>query len=353
MIGFALLGCGRIAQKHLKLLGEGKVRGGRLVAVCDIVPERARKAGTNFGVPWFTDMHQMMREVGGQIDIVSILTESGNHPVHCLDLIRYGKHALVEKPIALRVADADAMIRAHEAAGTRLFVVKQNRYNVPVQKLRDALQEGRFGKLVMGTVRVRWCRTQAYYDQDAWRGTIALDGGVFANQASHHIDLLQWFLGEPVSIFAKARTALVDIEAEDTGVAVISFRSGAIGIVEATTAARPKDTEGSLSILGETGLVEIAGFAVNRLRTWNFEQTLPQDGDIERFSEDPPDVYGFGHLACLNHVVESIRSGGPTLVDGHEARKSVELICGIYESISTGREVFLAQPQKRARLGTI
>lgn len=340
MSGFALLGCGRIAQKHLRLLAEGHVRGAKLAAVCDILPRAAREAGERFGVPWFTDMHTMMREAGSTIDVVSILTESGYHAAHCIALAPYRKHIVVEKPMALTIADADAMISACQAAGVKLFVVKQNRYNLPVQKLMEAHQQGRFGKLVMGTVRVRWCRTQAYYDQGAWRGTYALDGGVFANQASHHIDLLQWFLGKPVSVTAKARTALVDIEAEDTGAAIITFESGAIGIIEATTAARPRDTEGSLSVLGEKGLVEIAGFAVNSMRTWNFSQVLPEDTDvIANFSEDPPDVYGFGHIAYLNHVVDVIRDGTASMVDGFEGRKSLELICAIYESIRTGSEV--------------
>ncbi len=342
MLGFALVGCGRIAQKHLKLLSEGRIQHSKLVAVCDILPHIARESGERYGVPWFTDMHQMMQKTAAQADVVSILTESGNHAAHCLALAPYRKHIVVEKPIALAVEDADEMVRACEAAGTKLFVVKQNRYNVPVQKLMEAYRQDRFGKLVMGTVRVRWCRKQAYYDQAAWRGTYALDGGVFANQAAHHIDLLQWFLGKPLSVVAKARTALVDIEAEDTGVAVITFEGGAIGVVEATTAARPKDTEGSLSILGEKGLVEIAGFAVNHVRTWNFADERPEDKDaLSKFSENPPDVYGFGHVAYLNHVVDVIRNGAPSLVDGLEAKKSVELICAIYESIRSGSEVQL------------
>lgn len=343
MSGFALLGCGRIAQKHLRLLSEGHVRGARLTAVCDILPRIARETGERFGVPWFTDMHQMMQGAGSAIDVVSILTESGNHAPHCLELAPYGKHIVVEKPMALSVVDADAMIDACEASGVKLFVVKQNRYNLPVRKLMEAYQQGRFGKLVMGTVRVRWCRTQAYYDQAPWRGTYALDGGVFANQASHHIDLLQWFLGKPVSVTAKARTALVNIEAEDTGAAIITFESGAIGVIEATTAARPKDTEGSLSILGEKGLVEIAGFAVNKMRTWNFAEAAAQDASVMTdFSEDPPDVYGFGHIAYLNHVVDVIRDGKKSLVDGVEGKKSLELICAIYESIRKGSEVRLS-----------
>ena len=162
------------------------------------------------------------------------------------------------------------MIEACDKHGVKLFVVKQNRFNVPVVQLRKALDQGRFGKLIMGTVRVRWCRPQAYYDQDSWRGTWAYDGGVLTNQASHHVDLLEWMMGDVESVFAKSKHALADIEAEDTAVVILKFRNGALGVIEATTAIRPKDLEGSISILGETGSVEVGGFAVNEMKTWNF-----------------------------------------------------------------------------------
>ncbi|MCF8506727.1 MAG: Gfo/Idh/MocA family oxidoreductase [Caulobacter sp.] len=352
MTNFALVGCGRVARKHVEVLSGGQIPDARLVAVCDVKEEAARAIGEKHGVPWYTDMHRMMETEGARVDVVGILTESGLHARHCLELVRYGKHMVVEKPMALTLSDADAMISACDLAGVKLFVVKQNRYNLPVQHLRRAFDEGRFGKIVMGTVRVRWSRTQAYYDQADWRGTWALDGGVFANQASHHVDLLEWFLGEPVSVFAKARTALVDIEAEDTGVAVVTFRSGAIGVIEATTATRPKDLEGSLSILGEKGTVEIGGFAVNEMKIWNFAEPRPEDETILAAArENPPTVYGFGHAAYLREVVDVIRNGGRSLVDGLEGRKSLELISAIYESVETGREIPLRFQARRARLG--
>ena len=167
LLNFALVGCGRIAKRHSELLGLNQIRNAKLVAVCDLVPEKAQKIATIFSVPCFTDMHEMMRE--SNIDVVVVLTESGKHAEHVVALAAYGKHIVVEKPMALTLDDADAMIRACDASGARLFVVKQNRFNVPVLKLRQALEDGRFGKLVLGTVRVRWCRHQAYYDQDAWR----------------------------------------------------------------------------------------------------------------------------------------------------------------------------------------
>ena len=351
-IRFALVGCGRIAAKHAEILGKGFVKGAGLAAVCDVKKDRAEALGAKYNVPAFSDMHQMMEGVGSSIDVVSILTESGNHAPHTRELAPYRKHIVVEKPMALTLEDADAMIRICDQFGIKLFVVKQNRYNRPVLKLREAIEGGRFGKLTMGTVRVRWSRDQKYYDQDAWRGTWAMDGGVFANQASHHVDLLEWCMGEPIGVSAYSTKALARIETEDTGVAIIRFASGALGVIEATTATRPRDLEGSLSILGEKGTVEIGGFAVNEMKVWSFAQSQPDDSDvISKFSENPPNVYGFGHIAYLEHVVRSVADGSPALVDGLEGRKSLELITAIYESIETGREVALKFAPRKSRLG--
>ncbi len=332
----------------------GAVPGARLAAVCDTIPERAESIGKKHNVPWFKDRFEMMEKMGDQLDVVSILTPSGLHAQHTIDMAKYRKHLVVEKPMALTLSDADQMIAACDRAGVRLFVVKQNRYNLPVKKLREALEAGRFGKLVLGTVRVRWCRTQKYYDQDSWRGTWAYDGGVFANQASHHVDLLQWMMGDVESVFAKTSTALVNVETEDTGVVIVRFKNGALGVIEATTATRPKDLEGSISVLGEKGAVEIAGFAVNEMKTWNFtDATAADDEVLSKYRNNPPNVYGFGHNEYLNKVVESIREGRSALVDGLEGRKSLELISAIYESVETGKEVFLRFVPKKCRLGLI
>lgn len=350
MLKFCLVGCGRIAKRHSELLGEGVIDGAVLAGVCDVEPEKARRIGEKFAVPWFTDMHEMMRAV--RPDVVSILTESGYHAQHAIALAPYGAQIMVEKPMALTLADADAMIEACDKAGVRLFVVKQNRFNVPVVKLREALDAGRFGKLVLGTVRVRWCRPQSYYDQDSWRGTWALDGGILTNQASHHVDLLEWMMGDVVKVSAMSATRLVRMEAEDTAAVILTFANGALGIIEATGGARPNDLEGSLSILGEGGAVVIGGFAVNRLETWRFGEALPDDERvIQDYSVNPPNVYGFGHQAYYEHVVDVVTNGGPQLVDGMQGRRSLELISAIYESIETGREVHLRFQPKMARLG--
>jgi UDP-N-acetyl-2-amino-2-deoxyglucuronate dehydrogenase len=350
MLNFALVGCGRIAKRHAELLGLSQIDGARLVAVCDVDEEKAKLHGERFSVAHHVDMHQMMQM--HTIDVVVVLTESGNHAQNVVELAKYGKHIVVEKPMALTLDDADAMIRACDASGAKLFVVKQNRFNVPVVKLREALERGRFGKLVLGTVRVRWCRTQNYYDQAPWRGTWAMDGGVLTNQASHHIDMLEWMMGEVDSVFARSCTALANIEAEDTAVVILKFKSGALGVIEATTAVRPKDLEGSISVLGEGGSVEIGGFAVNKMKAWNFVKSESGDEDVlEKYSVNPPNVYGFGHQAYYEHVVDCIKHNRKHLVDGLEGRKSLELINAIYESIETGKEVHLRFRPQHCKLG--
>jgi len=350
MLNFALLGCGKIAKRHSKLLGKGCIDGARLSAVCDINAQTAKAMGDEFNVPSYTDMHEMMNSES--LDAVSVLTPSGCHANDVEALAPYGKAIIVEKPMALTLDDADRMIQACDHHGAKFFVVKQNRFNKPVTMLRQAIEEKRFGKLVIGTVRIRWCRDQQYYDQHAWRGTWEHDGGVLANQASHHIDLLEWMMGDIESVFAESETSLVDIETEDTAAVVIRFRNGALGIIEATTATRPRDLEGSLSVLGEKGAVVIGGFAVNKLETWNFEdETASESEMIEEYRENPPHPYGYAHQAYYEHVVDCINNDRRQLVDGLEGRKSLELITAIYESIETGQKVPLRFKPRKCKLG--
>jgi UDP-N-acetyl-2-amino-2-deoxyglucuronate dehydrogenase len=350
MIKFALVGCGRISKRHSELLGENQIAGAQLVAVCDKIVSKAEAIADKYSVPAYACLHEMMKTE--KVDVVVVLTQSGLHAQHTIDLAPYGAHVVVEKPMALTIDDADSMIEACDQHGVKLFVVKQNRFNVPVLHLRKALDQGRFGKLFMGTVRVRWSRHQAYYDQDPWRGTWAMDGGVLTNQASHHIDLLQYMFGVVDSVYAKGITALANIEAEDTAAVILKFRSGALGIIEATTAIRPKDLEGSLSILGEKGSAEIGGFAVNKMLHWNFQDPISEDGDVmKKYSVNPPNVYGFGHQAYYDHVVESILENKPHMVDGLQGRKSVELISAIYESMETRKEIFLRFRPEHCKLG--
>ena len=350
MIRIAIVGCGRIAKRHAELLGSGQIAGAKLVAVCDLLADRALALAGKYDVPGFTSMTELLEK--SDANVITVLTPSGSHAALSIEASRAGRHVIVEKPMALTLADADAMVRAADEAGKQLFVVKQNRFNVPVVKAREALEAGRFGKLVLGTVRVRWCRDQSYYDHDAWRGTWAQDGGVIANQASHHVDMLGWFMGPVESVHARSARALVNIEAEDTAVATLKFRNGALGIVEATGATRPRDLEGSLSVLGAGGTVEIGGFAVNQIRHWNFVEPVPEDADVmECFSVNPPNVYGFGHQAYYEHVVDCLRNGTSALVDGREGRASLELVAALYESMASGKEVMLPLKVEHSRLG--
>ena len=352
MLKVALVGCGRIAKRHSDLLGGKYISGAKLVAICDVNNDKAKAIGDKYNIPTYSDMDKMMQSES--IDIVVVLTPSGLHAKHVINLAKYGKDIMVEKPMALTLDDADSMIEACDINNCRLFVIKQNRFNVPVVKLHEAHQQGRFGKLVLGTVRVRWARHQSYYDQDVWRGTWKMDGGVLTNQASHHVDMLEWIMGDVESVFAHSTTALADIEAEDTAVVLLKFRNGALGIIEATTATRPRDLEGSISILGSEGNVVIGGFAVNQMQSWAFEKE--QDGDdevLKKYSVNPPNVYGFGHQAYYDHVIDCISHGNRNLVDGLQGRRSIELISAIYESVETGKEVFLRFKPKKCKLGQI
>ena len=338
MLKLGLIGCGRIAKRHSELLGLNQIKGAELAAVCDNVFDKAKKIGLLFDVPAYADMDEMMQKQS--IDVVSVLTESGNHAKHVIKLSEYGKHIMVEKPMALTTEDTENMIYACDATNIKLFIIKQNRFNVPVVKLKEALDAGRFGNLILGTVRVRWARHQAYYDQDPWRGTWAMDGGVLTNQASHHVDMLEWMMGDVESVFAKITTALADVETEDTAIVTLKFKNGALGIIEATTATRPANLEGSISILGEKGTVVIGGVAVNEMQTWMFEDEQDGDADVStEYSVNPPNVYGFGHQAYYEHVVHCVVNGGANLVDGLQGHKSVESVSYTHLTLPTNREV--------------
>ena len=347
MIKFAVLGCGRIAPKHIDAIS--KIPDAKLIAACDIRIEKARNLFKDKNIPIYENYEEMLKRE--QPDVLSILTPSGNHPEHCLRSLEYVKNIVLEKPMALRLEDATMMVQKASELNARLFVVKQNRFNLAVQAARKTFEQGRLGKMVLGTVRVRWCRTQAYYDQDSWRGTWALDGGALANQASHHVDLLQWFMGDVESVFAKTATRLVNIEAEDTAVAILKFTSGALGVIEATTATRPKDLEGSLSLLGEHGSIVIDGFAVNKIRSWQFSDAIDDTAMLSEVDEAPANVYGNGHVPFLRNVVDSIKLGKPSLVDGLEGMKSLRLLHALYESAETGREIKLIFRPEKNRLG--
>jgi UDP-N-acetyl-2-amino-2-deoxyglucuronate dehydrogenase len=347
---FALVGCGNIAKKHAHVLDE-YLDEAEIGAFVDVDLSRAREFSEKYGAPAYASVRELMRAEEDRIHVFSVLTPSGAHCENVLDLVEYGRPIVVEKPLALKLEDADRMIEACDRNGAKLFVVHQNRYNPPIVKAREALEQGRFGRLVLGTVRLRWMRDQAYYDSAAWRGTWQHDGGVFMNQAAHHVDMLTWFMGSVESVRSLAATRLVKIECEDTGVAVMRFNSGALGVLEATTAARPKDLEGSISILGEKGSVVVGGFFMNELVTWNFADHQPIDDVVfEKFGKTPPGV-GNNLGGYLRDVIASIQTRKAALVDGLEGRKSLELITALYESIETDRDVQLRFRPRMCRLG--
>ncbi len=307
------------------------------MSVCDIDGSRAKAAGDAHDVPWFTSLEQMLAAV--ESDVVVIATPSGLHPQHGIVAARAGRHVIAEKPMAITLHAADQLVQACDDAGVRLFVVKQNRLNPPIQLLRRAIDKGRFGRLFMANCTVRWTRPQEYYDQAPWRGTWEFDGGAFMNQASHYVDLVQWLVGPVESVMAKTATLARRIEAEDTGAAILKFRSGALGVLEVTMLTYPKNLEGSITLLGERGTVRIGGTAVNKVEHWDFADYDDDDKLVDAAATNPPTVYGFGHEGYYRNVLAVLRGEAQPDTDGRSGRKSLELILGIYESARTGREV--------------
>ena len=333
----ALVGCGRISKNHFDAIR--KVDGLSLAAVCDINGERATRAGAEQGVPSFRSLDEMLRTAGDSIDIVTVCTPSGLHAAHGAAAARAGKHVVTEKPMSISLAQADELVHACDEAGVQLFVVKQNRLNPPIQLLKRAVDKGRFGRIYMANVTVRWQRPNEYYAAEPWRGTWEFDGGAIMNQASHYVDLMQWLVGPVESIMAKTATQARPIEAEDSGVGLVKFRSGALGVIEVNVLTYPKNLEGSITILGEKGSVKIGGTAVNRVDTWLFADYDDDDKLVEAASTNPPNVYGFGHEGYYRNVLAVLRGEAKPETDGRAGRKSLELILGMYESAKTGREV--------------
>jgi predicted dehydrogenase len=340
---FAVIGCGRIAKNHLQPLAD--VAGAELVAVCDLVPERARAYADKYRVPSYVNYHEML--LNEQVDAVSILTPSGMHPAHAIDVMRrYNVHTVIEKPMALALDDVAAMQTAAAEAGVKIFPVYQNRYNVAVQRVRRDLLGGALGKPVLGTVRVRWSRSAGYYARDPWRGTWAMDGGALTNQGIHYIDLLQYLLGDIESVTASVATRLVDVEVEDTAVATVKFSSGALGVIEVTTAARPRDFEASISVLAENGTAVLGGIAANRLEVYTLDPAAQ-----EASSQDFPDAYGYGHWPFFEDVVADLRGVRPHPISAEEGTRAIQLLNALYRSAEDQREVRLEECAVSRRLG--
>lgn len=331
----ALVGCGRISGNHVDAIA--RIDGLEVVAACDDDAERARATAEPLGIPWFTSYEKMLAEV--PCEVVAISTPSGLHPVQGVLAARAGRHVVTEKPMAISLRGADDLVQACDAARVHLFVVKQNRLNAAVQMLKSAVDKGRFGRLYLANCTVRWSRPQEYYDQAPWRGTWEFDGGAFMNQASHYVDLVQWVMGPVESVMAKTATLARRIETEDTGVAIMRFRSGALGVIEVTMLTFPQNMEGSITLLGEKGTVKIGGTAVNKVEHWTFADSEPEDEIARALDSNPPNVYGYGHEGYYRNVLAVLRGDAKAETDGRAGRKSLELILGIYESAKTGREV--------------
>jgi UDP-N-acetyl-2-amino-2-deoxyglucuronate dehydrogenase len=333
---FALVGCGRIAANHFSAFEQLRDRA-ELVAVCDIDPTALAAATKRTGSRGYASLTDLLAH--GDSDIVVLATPSGLHPEQTIQIAESGRHVMTEKPMATRWEDGKRMVQACDNAGVRLFVVKQNRLNPSIQLLKRAVDKGRFGRIYLANTTVRWNRPQEYYDAAPWRGTWEFDGGAFMNQASHYVDLIQWLVGPVESVVAKTATQARKIEAEDSGVAVLRFRNGALGVIEVNVLTHPRNWEGSVTIIGERGTAKVGGTAVNRIDHWAFAEYDDDDKLVESVATSPPSVYGFGHEGYYRNVLAVLRGEAQPETDGRAGRKSLELILGIYESAKTGRDV--------------
>ncbi len=337
-VRFALVGCGRIANNHFDSIATHAERC-ELTDVCEVDPAALANAVKKTGAMGHTDLSAML--AASSADCVVLTTPSGLHPAQAAEAARAGFDVMTEKPMATRWTDGLAMVRACDEAGARLFVVKQNRRNRTLQLLKHAVEKGRFGRIYMVGVNVFWTRPQEYYDSAAWRGTWEFDGGAFMNQASHYVDLLDWIVGPVESVMAYTGTLARDIEVEDTGVAALKWRNGAMGSINVTMLTYPKNLEGSITILGERGSVRIGGVAVNEIKHWEFADTDPMDQQIEDASYRTTSVYGFGHPLYYSNVIDTLRGEAAPEIDGREGLKSLELLIAMYLSARDGKRVNL------------
>jgi len=334
-INFGLIGCGRVAPRHAQSISE--LTPARLVAVADIIESRAQRCAKEHNADAYLDYRRLLER--RDIDVVNICTPSGMHAQMAIEAMQAGKHVVVEKPMALNLRDADRMIATAKSTGVKLCVVLQNRYNPPMQDLRRVVDEGKLGRLLLGNATVRWYRPQEYFE-DGWHGTWAMDGGALMNQSIHHIDALQWLMGDVESVFAYTATLAHRMEAEDVGVVVLRFKSGAIGTVEGSTITYPENLEGSIAVFGERGSVKIGGTALNRKVLWKIEGELEHERELlTREQVDPPSVYGYSHKAVIADMLVAIQENRAPRTSGTEARKSVALVLAMYESARTGHPV--------------
>ena len=337
-IRFAIVGCGRIAQNHIASMQSHAERC-EIVDVCDTDVAALEAAVAKTGAAGHASLSDLLDHTTA--DCVILTTPSGVHPQQAIQVAEHGFHVMTEKPMATRWQDGLAMVEACDRAGVHLFVVKQNRRNATLQLLKQAVEQKRFGRIYSVALNVFWTRPQEYYDSAKWRGTWEFDGGAFMNQASHYIDLLDWLIGPVDSVMAYTGTLARDIEVEDSGVAAIRWRNGAMGTLNVTMLAYPKNYEGSITILGEKGTVRVGGVAVNEIQTWDFAEAKPEDAGIKEASYATTSVYGFGHPLYYDNVIQTLRGEATPETDGREGLKSLELLVAMYLSARDGQRVAL------------
>lgn len=340
---YALIGCGRISPNHV---ASAQKHGLEIIGICDIVEKQMEKTIADFKLPSsvkkYTDYKKMLAE--NKLDLIAIATESGKHAYIALDCIDAGVNLIIEKPIALSIEDADKIIKAAASKNVKVCACHQNRFNKSIQKIREALEAGRFGKLFYGTAHIRWNRNQEYYTQAPWRGTYEQDGGALMNQCIHNIDLLRWMMGEEI----EAVSAFTDnlnhpyIEAEDLGIAVVKFRNGSYGIVEGTTNVYPSNLEETLYLFGHKGTIKVGGKSVNIIEEWRFGDGLDNADEVkEKYNENPPNVYGFGHIPLYKDVIDAIKENRAPYVDALQGKKALELVLAIYKAAKEAKQVKL------------
>ena len=337
-IRFALVGCGRISKNHFDSIKQ-HAEYAELVDICDIDPTALKSAVLETGAKPHDNLQSMLASTSA--DIIILTTPSGLHADQAILCARAGKHVITEKPMATRWEDGKRMVKACDEAGVKLFVVKQNRRNATLQLLKSAMQKKRFGKIYMVNVNVFWTRPQSYYDQGGWRGKWESDGGAFMNQASHYVDLLQWLIGPLESLHAYTGTLERNIDAEDTGVISLKWRSGAMGSMNVTMLTYPKNFEGSITILGEKGTARVGGVAVNEIQHWEFAEPDADDAQIHNSNYQTTSVYGFGHPMYYENVIKVMRGEASPETDGRAGLQSLEVLIATYISARDGKRVGL------------
>lgn len=339
---YALIGCGRISPNHIAAAKKNRLE---FTGICDtddrMLTDRVTKYGLDHVRPYH-DYHEMLYKE--KPELVAIATSSGSHAAIALDCLDAGCNLIIEKPVALSIADADAVIKKAARKGLKVCVAHQNRFNRSVRKIREALEQNRFGRLFYGTAHVRWCRDRKYYAAAQWRGTWEQDGGALMNQCIHNIDLLRWMMGDEVDEVAGMTDRLNHpyIEAEDMGIAIVRFKNGAYGIIEGTTDLYPENLEETLYLFGEKGTVKVGGKSVNRIEEWRFSDMWDRPEQVTAaFSENPPDIYGFGHIPLYADIMEAVRTDREPYVSAEAGKRALELVLAVYRSSAEGRPVKL------------